>query len=179
MNMLQPKTEVLPQIAVSTPAPSPPPEKTVHFVARDDGICLLVFDRPGSSANIFDLRTLDELAQELEFIGRQTELKGVVFVSAKPSVFIAGADLNAMRKVASNNDARILIERGQAVMNCIAGLKIPTVAAVHGAAVGGGYELCLACDYRIASPDHATKIGLPETKDRPVARLGGSTACRV
>ena len=49
-------------------------------------------------------------------------------------------------------------------MNRIAALQIPTVAAIHGAAVGGGYELCLACDYRIASPDHATKIGLPETK---------------
>jgi 3-hydroxyacyl-CoA dehydrogenase/enoyl-CoA hydratase/3-hydroxybutyryl-CoA epimerase len=175
MNVLQQKPETTDQMTAPAPLPSPAAEKTVHFVVRDDGICLLTFDRPGSSANIFDLRTLDELAQELEFIERQTELKGVIFVSAKSSVFIAGADLNAMLKVASSDDARGLIERGQAVMNRIAALKIPTVAAVHGAAVGGGYELCLACDYRIASPDHATKIGLPETKIGLLPGWGGST----
>jgi len=177
MNVLQQNPETTGQTDATTPLPLPPAtvEKTVHLVARDDGICLVMFDRPGSSANIFDLRTLDELAQELEFIERQTELKGVIFASNKRSVFIAGADLNVMLKVASPDDARILIERGQTVMNRIAALRIPTVAAVHGAAVGGGYELCLACDYRIASPDHATKIGLPETKIGLLPGWGGST----
>lgn len=168
-----------PAIQALTPAPalasSPAVEKAVNLVPRDDGICLVTFDRPGSSANVFDLRTLDELAQELEFIERQTELKGVIFVSAKRSIFIAGADLNAIRKVASVEDARNYIERGQAVMNRIAALRIPTVAAIHGAAVGGGYELCLACDYRVASPDHSTKIGLPETKIGLLPGWGGST----
>jgi len=177
MNVLQQNPETTGQTDATTPLPLPPAtvEKTVHLVARDDGICLVLFDRPDSSANIFDLRTLDELAQELEFIERQTELKGVIFASNKRSVFIAGADLNVMLKVASPDDARILIERGQTVMNRIAALRIPTVAAVHGAAVGGGYELCLACDYRIASPDHATKIGLPETKIGLLPGWGGST----
>ena len=68
-----------------------------------------------------------------------------------------------------------MIERGQAVMNRVAALAIPTVAAIHGAAVGGGYEICLACDYRIASPDHATKIGLPETQIGLLPAWGGST----
>ena len=177
MNVLQykPETTVETVTPTSVPLPALVAEKTVQLVAHDDGICLVMFDRPGSSANIFDLRTLDELAQELEFIERQTELKGVIFISAKPSIFIAGADLNAMLKVAAPDDARVLIERGQAVMNRVAALKIPTVAGVHGAAVGGGYELCLACDYRIASPDHATKIGLPETKIGLLPGWGGST----
>ncbi|HEY1489510.1 MAG TPA: 3-hydroxyacyl-CoA dehydrogenase NAD-binding domain-containing protein, partial [Verrucomicrobiae bacterium] len=135
----------------------------------------VTFDRPGSSANIFDLRTLDELAQELEFIERQTELKGVIFVSTKRSVFIAGLDLNLVLEITSIAKARSLIERGQEVMNRIAALRIPTVAVVHGAAVGGGYELCLACDYRIATLDHATKIGLPETKIGLLPGWGGST----
>ena len=68
-----------------------------------------------------------------------------------------------------------MIELGQAVFNRIAALKIPTVAAIHGAAVGGGYEISLACDYRIASPDRATKIGLPETKLGLLPAWGGST----
>jgi 3-hydroxyacyl-CoA dehydrogenase/enoyl-CoA hydratase/3-hydroxybutyryl-CoA epimerase len=177
MNVLQQKPEKTDQTAALPPAPLPSSatEKTVRFVVRDDGICLLTFDRPGSSANIFDLRTLDELAQELEFIERQTELKGVIFVSSKRSVFIAGLDLNLVQEIKSTAQARNLIERGQAVMNRIAALRIPTVAAVHGAAVGGGYELCLACDYRIVSPDHATKIGLPETKIGLLPGWGGST----
>ena len=175
MNVL--KSETTGQTAAPSSAPLSPAaaEKTIHLTVREDGICVLTFDRPGSSANIFDLRTLDELAQELEFIERQTELKGVIFISSKRSVFIAGADLNAMRKDMSFDDARVFIERGQLVMNRIAALRIPTVAAVHGAAVGGGYELCLACDYRIASPDHATKIGLPEIKIGLLPGWGGST----
>lgn len=164
-------TEVSPDAPLSSAAA----EKAIRMIARDDGICVLTFDRPGSSANIFDVRTLDELAQELEFIERQTELKGVVFMSKKPAIFIAGADLKMIRNSSSVEEARRLIERGQNVMSRIAALKIPTVAAVHGAAVGGGCELCLACDYRIASPDQVTKIGLPETKLGLLPSWGGST----
>ena len=160
-----------------TAAPQAPSsaERAVRLAVRDDGICVLTFDRPGSSANIFDLRTLDELAEELDFIGRQTKIKGVIFISAKPSIFIAGADLHAMRQDMPFAEARTLIEHGQAVMNRVAALAVPTVAAIHGAAVGGGYEICLACDYRIASPDHATKIGLPETQIGLLPAWGGST----
>ena len=104
---------------------SPAVERAVRFAIRDDEICVLTFDRPGSSANIFDLRTLDELAEELEFIERQTKIKGVIFISAKPSIFIAGADLNAMRQDMPFEDARALIERGQAVMNRVAALASP------------------------------------------------------
>lgn len=177
MNELLKKSEAVGETGapVTTPLSPAAAEKTIHLAARDDGICLVTFDRPGSSANIFDVRALDELAQELDFIERQTELKGVVFISAKRSIFIAGADLNAIRSVKSLDEARGLIERGQMVMNRIAALRIPTVAAVHGAAVGGGCELCLACDYRIASPDSATKIGLPETKIGLLPAWGGST----
>jgi 3-hydroxyacyl-CoA dehydrogenase/enoyl-CoA hydratase/3-hydroxybutyryl-CoA epimerase len=150
-------------------------ERTIRLNVRDAGICVLTFDRAGSSANIFDLRTVDELAEELDFIGRQTELKGLVLISAKPSIFIAGADLNLMRESTPPAEVRTLIERGQLVMNHIAALPIPTVAAIHGAAIGGGYEICLACDYRVATPERATKIGLPETKIGLLPAWGGST----
>jgi len=150
-------------------------ERMIQFTVRDDGICVLTFDRHGSSANVFDLRTLDELAGQLDFIERQTKLKGVIFISAKRSIFIAGLDLNLLRENTSPDEVRALIERGQAVMNRVAALTIPTVAAIHGAAVGGGCEISLACDYRIASPDRATKIGLPETKIGLLPAWGGST----
>ncbi|TAK97755.1 MAG: fatty acid oxidation complex subunit alpha FadJ [Verrucomicrobia bacterium] len=151
------------------------PERTIRRTVRDDGICLLTFDRPGSSANVFDLRTLAELAEELDFLERQPQLRGLVLTSAKRSIFIAGADLKAMQQGASLDQVRELIGYGQAVMNRIAALPFPTVAAIHGAALGGGYEICLACDWRVASLDRATKIGLPETQIGLLPAWGGST----
>jgi 3-hydroxyacyl-CoA dehydrogenase/enoyl-CoA hydratase/3-hydroxybutyryl-CoA epimerase len=151
------------------------PPRTIQRTIRDGQICILTFDRPGSAANIFDTATLRELGEELDFIAAAAQLKGVILISAKRSIFIAGADLKMMNEDASPKDVRELIELGQAVMNKLAALKIPTVAAIHGAAVGGGYEVCLACDYRIASFDRATKIGLPEIQLGLLPAWGGST----
>src|SRR5947207_3706430 len=70
---------------------------------------------------------------------------------------------------------RVFIAEGQRILNRIATLKIPTVAAIHGACAGGGYEVTLACDWRVASDDPATRIGLPETTLGLVPAWGGST----
>jgi len=149
---------------------------TFHRTIRDDGICVLTLDRAGSSANIFDPATLEELRGELDFIESQSgTLKGVILVSAKRSIFIAGLDLKSIGENSSAAQIQEIIGLGQSQFNRIAALKIPTVAAIHGAAVGGGFEISLACDWRIASPDHATKIGLPETKIGLLPAWGGST----
>src|SRR2546421_12232164 len=70
---------------------------------------------------------------------------------------------------------RGFIERGQEVFNRLADLKIPSVAAIHGASAGGGYEVALACDYRVATDDPATRIGLPETTLGLIPAWGGCT----
>ncbi len=160
--------------ASRTPALMPQSERTIRRTLRDDQICVLTFDRPDSSANIFDRRTLVELGEELDFIAGSSQVKGVILTSAKRSIFIAGADLKSMSE-ASPEQVRELIELGQTVMNRLAALTVPTVAAVHGAAVGGGYELCLACDYRVASTDRSTKLGLPEIQLGLLPAWGGST----
>lgn len=159
----------------SSTSPNSIVQRTIRKQVRDDGICILTFDRPGSSANIFDRRALTELGEELDAIANDSRIKGLVLTSAKRSIFIAGADIKAMSENASPEDIRKLVELGQDVMNRLAGLQIPTAAAIHGAAVGGGYELCLACDYRVASTDKATKIGLPETQLGLLPAWGGST----
>src|SRR5438046_170953 len=159
----------------SRTSPNSTAQRTIRKLVREDGICILTFDRPGSSANIFDRRALTELGEELDSIAADSRIKGLVLTSAKRSIFIAGADIKAMSENASPEDIRKLVELGQDVMNRLAALTIPTAAAIHGAAVGGGYELCLACDYRVASTDKATKIGLPATQLGLLPAWGGST----
>src|SRR5438477_7839976 len=141
----------------------------------DDHVCLLTFDRPESGANIFDAATLNELNQHLDLIENDSSLRGLLVTSAKRSIFIAGADLETLLRQAKTGELRAFIAEGQRVFNRLAALKIPTCAAIHGACAGGGYEITLACDYRVASDDRATRIGLPETTLGLVPAWGGST----
>jgi len=145
----------------------------------DNGICLLTFDRPESGANIFDAATLSDLDQQLDFIEEEDSLEGVVILSAKKSIFIAGADLKTLLHQAQTGEMRAFIAEGQRIFNRLAALKIPSCAAIHGACAGGGYEITLACDWRVASDDPATRIGLPETTLGLVPAWGGCTRCRV
>jgi 3-hydroxyacyl-CoA dehydrogenase / enoyl-CoA hydratase / 3-hydroxybutyryl-CoA epimerase len=141
----------------------------------DDGICILTFDRPESGANIFDAATMQSLREQIDAIEKDASIKGVIVTSAKKSIFIAGADLKTLLKQAQSGEMRGFISEGQKVFNRLVALKVPTVAAIHGACAGGGYEITLACDYRVASDDPATKIGLPETTLGLVPAWGGAT----
>ncbi|MEY2509887.1 MAG: 3-hydroxyacyl-CoA dehydrogenase / enoyl-CoA hydratase / 3-hydroxybutyryl-CoA epimerase / enoyl-CoA [Verrucomicrobiota bacterium] len=141
----------------------------------EDGICILTFDRPESGANIFDAATMQSLREQVDAIEKDASIKGVIVTSAKKSIFIAGADLKTLLKQAQSGTMRGFISEGQNVFNRLVALKVPTIAAIHGACAGGGYEITLACDYRVASDDPATKIGLPETTLGLVPAWGGAT----
>lgn len=156
------------------------PRELIQRRVLEDGIVVLTFDRPGSSANVFDRATLEELDMHVAFIEDRPDAKGLILASAKPSIFIAGADLHALGEFPSASGAAPpelpgLVELGQRVFNRLAALRVPKVAAIHGACLGGGYELALACDWRIASTDKATKIGLPETQLGILPAWGGAT----
>src|SRR5881398_3718969 len=150
---------------------------TTSMIQReiDNGICLLTFDRPESGANVFDAATLSDLDQQLDFIEEKDSLEGVVILSAKKSIFIAGADLKTLLHQAQTGEIRAFIAEGQRIFNRLAALKIPICAAIHGACAGGGYEIALACDWRVASDDPATRIGLPETTLGLIPAWGGCT----
>jgi 3-hydroxyacyl-CoA dehydrogenase / enoyl-CoA hydratase / 3-hydroxybutyryl-CoA epimerase len=151
---------------------------TAQMIRRetgDDHICVLTFDRPESGANIFDAATLDELNEHLDAVDKDASLRGLTIASAKKSIFVAGADLKTVLQAATTGEMRGFIERGQQVFSRLANLRIPTVAAIHGASAGGGYEVALACDYRVASDDPATRIGLPETTLGLLPAWGGCT----
>ena len=146
----------------------------IHRDITVDQFCVLRFDQAGASANLFNPETLAELNAHIDDIAANPSLRGVVFISEKERVFHAGADLRGLEKMDGDHLAQFL-KQGQDVFNRIAHLKIPTIAAIHGVCLGGGCELSLACKYRIAMPDHVTKIGLPETRLGILPAWGGST----
>ena len=141
----------------------------------ETAVAVLTFDRPESSANIFDQTTFDELNEQLDTLSRDSGVRGLIIRSAKPKIFIAGADLHGFTKELTGEKLSFLIEQGQKTFDRVAALPFPTVAAIHGVALGGGFEVALACDFRIASLDSATKLGLPETMLGILPTWGGST----
>src|SRR5438477_8949788 len=155
-----------------------PAVATVPMIRREiggDHVCVLTFDRPESGANIFDAATLDELNEHLDFVENESSLRGLIITSAKKSIYIAGADLKTLLQQAQTGDLRAFIAEGQRILNRLAELRIPTAAAIHGACAGGGYEVTLACDHRVASDDPSTRVGLPETTLGLIPAWGGCT----
>jgi 3-hydroxyacyl-CoA dehydrogenase/enoyl-CoA hydratase/3-hydroxybutyryl-CoA epimerase len=129
----------------------------------DDGILWLILDQQNTSTNVLSIAVLDQLDGLLDEI-KQDPPKAVVFRSGKSRGFIAGADVNEFLQVKTTQEALIMIKRGQTLFSRIAALRCPTVAMIEGFCMGGGTELALACDYRVALDDSATRIGLPEVK---------------
>jgi 3-hydroxyacyl-CoA dehydrogenase / enoyl-CoA hydratase / 3-hydroxybutyryl-CoA epimerase len=149
--------------------------RTITCEIREPGIAFFIFDRPGSAANIFDQATFGELNALLDQVENDSSVRGLVIATAKPKIFIAGADLTGFSKDPSAESLANTIDLGQRTFGRIASLKFPTIAAIHGVALGGGLEIALACDYRIASLDAATKLGLPETTLGILPAWGGCT----
>ncbi|PJK04627.1 3-hydroxyacyl-CoA dehydrogenase [Lysobacteraceae bacterium NML71-0210] len=147
--------------------------KNWQIQSRDDGILILRFDREGQSVNSFAQEVLLELEAIIERLAMEPP-RGVILASAKSSGFIAGADIKEFAEFDRKGTVSDAIARGQNVFEKLARLPCPTVAAIHGFCMGGGTEMALACDYRIASSDASTRIGLPEVKLGIFPGWGGS-----
>jgi 3-hydroxyacyl-CoA dehydrogenase / enoyl-CoA hydratase / 3-hydroxybutyryl-CoA epimerase len=120
------------------------------------------FDKEKSSVNTFNKAALDDLTSLVDDVEKNKEITGVVIGSAKKSGFIAGADIEQFTRVESKEQVEEFLTGVHALYARIEKLKIPTVAMINGICLGGGTELSLSCDYRIADDDPKTKIGLPE-----------------
>lgn len=130
---------------------------------RKDGIARLHLSRSDKSVNVLDEACMEQLEAHLDSLERDTpEL--LVIESGMPGCFIAGADLNIIQAVTDSAAATLLAERGQALCRRIEFLSSPSIAVVHGACMGGGLELALACDHIVAVEDGKTKLALPEIK---------------
>ena len=128
----------------------------------DDGITWLHLNVPKSSANILNEKVIIELGSIVTELTKDTP-RGVVILSDKESGFIAGADINEFTTFESEQAALVNVQRAHSIFNNIENLGCPTVALIHGFCLGGGMELSLACDYRIAEED-SSRLGLPEVK---------------
>jgi 3-hydroxyacyl-CoA dehydrogenase / enoyl-CoA hydratase / 3-hydroxybutyryl-CoA epimerase len=126
-----------------------------------DRVAWLTCDTPGTSTNVLSAPVLRDLAAQLADIATQRPV-GVVIRSAKAGGFIAGADIKEFLKIRTPEEGYELIRAGQVVMQTLADLPCPSVAALHGFALGGGLELALACTYRVAADDATLSLGLPE-----------------
>jgi 3-hydroxyacyl-CoA dehydrogenase/enoyl-CoA hydratase/3-hydroxybutyryl-CoA epimerase len=126
-----------------------------------DRIAWLVCDTPGASTNVLSAPVLRDLATQLEEIAAQPPA-GVVIRSAKTSGFIAGADIKEFLKIRTPEEGYELVRAGQTVLQALEYLPCPSVAALHGFALGGGLELALACTYRVGADDAKLSLGLPE-----------------
>lgn len=137
--------------------------KALRASFLDDGIAELCFDLQGDSVNKFNRLTLQELDEATQALAEEPSLKGVVVSSAKP-VFIVGADITEFSETfkLSDPELREWASHANGIFNRFEDLPVPTVVAINGIALGGGFEMCLACDYRVMSS--AAVVGLPEVK---------------
>lgn len=141
-------------------------------LTEKNGIATVTFDLPGEKVNKFSTAVMMELNALIENL-KNSNYKFVVFKSAKPKIFIAGADIEEIRTLTTAEQVKAAVGGGQEVFSKLEDLPMPTMALINGACAGGGCEFILACDYRIASDDSSTRIGLPETQLGILPGFGG------
>ena len=147
--------------------------QSIRCSLLDDGIVELCFDRQGDSINKFDARTVKELQEAVEAIKAADGIKGLLVSSAKDG-FIVGADITefgANFALSEEEIANWAIEANK-TFSAVEDLPFPSVTAINGIALGGGFEMCLATDYRVMSTQ--AQVGLPEVKLGIFPGFGGT-----
>ncbi len=145
-----------------------------HFsVEHDrDDLAWVTFDKVGESTNTLSAEAMEEFAALLDTLKKQS-LRGVIIQSAKPSGFIAGADVAEFTAISTPEEVLSLVRRGWSTFQKLAALPFPTVALVKGFCMGGGLELALACRYRVAVDVPETRFALPEVMLGIIPAWGG------
>ncbi|MEO5968700.1 MAG: 3-hydroxyacyl-CoA dehydrogenase NAD-binding domain-containing protein [Bdellovibrionia bacterium] len=140
-------------------------------------IWTLTFDMQGEKVNKLSKKIaseVDALLPQLETLGAERKIDALILISGKPGNFIAGADIEMIRATKTSKEAEELSREGQKLMNRWEDLPFPTVAGIHGAALGGGFEFALACSAIVMSDHPSAKIGLPEVMLGLVPGSGGT-----
>lgn len=150
-------------------------DKNIHISIPDDGIVQIEMDVPGKTVNLISAELLTELSHGIDSIQADPRTKGIVFLSRKTDHFIGGAQVDVQNFLNDRDGVLAFIEQGRAVYQKISEIRVPTLAAIHGACLGGGLELALACRYRLASDHRKTRLGFPEVMLGILPAWGGTT----
>jgi len=148
--------------------------KPALSVEVTDGIAVITFDLPNESVNKLNRAVKDEFVALVTRLERDTTVQGAVLISGKPDVWIAGADIEEFLQLKTAADAERLSRDGQMLLDSLERLRVPIVAAIHGACLGGGLETALACRYRIGTDHPKTILGLPEVQLGLIPGAGGT-----
>lgn len=141
---------------------------------QSDQVATLYFDTPQSKANVFSLSALEAFEGFLEILAQDHTLKLLFIESAKEDIFIAGADIHEIKLAEDAPSVEAFVKKGQEIFNKLEKLPCVTVAIIDGACLGGGLEMSLACNYRIATSHPHTRIGLPEVNLGIIPGFGGT-----
>ncbi|HWM93677.1 MAG TPA: 3-hydroxyacyl-CoA dehydrogenase NAD-binding domain-containing protein [Thermoanaerobaculia bacterium] len=156
-------------MATETLAPTTASGSLTH----ENGITWLVLDDPAKKVNTLSTRLFEWFEEQVSRAERERP-DALVILSGKPDGFVAGADIEELQALKETEQVIAMLQRGHDLMNRLAALPFPTVAAIHGACLGGGLELALACRFRIATEHPKTKLGLPEVQLGLIPGLGGT-----
>ncbi len=149
--------------------------ESIKIVPKQMGgqsVAVVELDMVGEKVNKFNTALMERLRDVIKEL-KTSSYKLVIFKSNKKNIFIAGADIDEINKMNTREQFESAVNQGQKLFSEVEDLPMPTIASVHGACVGGGCEFIMACDYRIASDDRSTKIGLPEIQLGILPGFGG------
>ncbi len=135
----------------------------LHLVSDSQGIAWLHLDHAESALNLLSLELLQELGGVLDELEATTP-RGLIILSDKANGFVAGADVSSFKSGLPQREAEAHILQVHALFERLAKLPMPTLALIHGFCLGGGLELALCCDYRVARDDPGTRLGFPEVR---------------
>jgi 3-hydroxyacyl-CoA dehydrogenase / enoyl-CoA hydratase / 3-hydroxybutyryl-CoA epimerase len=139
-----------------------------------DGVAVVTIDLPGEPVNKVTASLRAAFAELFDTLEGDSSVRGVVIASGKPDTWIAGADIDEFLTLRTAADAEALSRVGQALLARLQAMKVPVVAAIHGACLGGGLETALACRYRVASDHPKTVFALPEVQLGLIPGAGGT-----
>ncbi len=144
---------------------------TMHV---DDGVAVIVYDQPGAPVNTLNTRVGPVFDRLFSMIENDASITSAVLLSGKTDSWIAGADIDELVNVSTAEQGEALSKSGQRLLDRLAALRKPVIAAIHGAALGGGLEVALACKHRIATEHPKTILALPEVQLGLIPGAGGT-----
>ncbi len=150
------------------------PDSAFKLTFTNQHVGIITIDVPNEKVNTLKAEFVEQIGTILQKAQQYSQLKGLVLISGKTDSFIAGADISMISGCKTAREASELATKGQTVMSHISAFPVPVVAAIHGACLGGGLELALACHSRICSLDDKTQLGLPEVQLGLLPGSGGT-----